>query len=668
MTASFMESDLLRSGLVPPDLDATETFDAFGGASRYRIPYYYPNGTPHPMMQRERLSNPLPDGGKYDQPKKEALVAAGHPESDATYPYLNRKILRNTTWAHLALSQTVRRWVLAEGEKKAVCIGKYCLRPAIGIGGCWNGVHVGKAGLPFLHPVLAAMIRAGDAVDVVLDADMFTNPNVNLAAGTLRRALLLHGAKPTFVLVPMHGGIDTWLLTIDPAQRAKAFDDLPRSPCNKGELRENYPLLYHVLGLPLTEKGKLCPTEDTAQKILERHERYKGQIWVEDTRDQMMESVTTGKPQAMTDNFAGREVAWIQAHVGQALPMSRFSTALYSLAAAPEHHRNAIHDYLRTLTWDGKPRVEEMFMRGWGADNTIYTRAIGRAWLLSAVARAMRPGCEMQTMLVLEGAQGIGKSRSLKLIGGEWYTETATKMDSKDFILEAHRSWLFDLAELGAYKFADFSFAKALLSTAIDMVRAPYARMAEIRPRRFVPVATTNEAEYLRDLTGNRRFWPMKCGAKIDLDWIAENRDQLFAEAKEQYAAGEAWWVDDAITAPIQNSRVVVDPWIDRIRGTLAQVTQTPPLVMKGASYYFVATYTILQSLDVPPAQANVGHYQRIKSLMHHYFSGWEHYQYDNTSKLIMVNGTLVDRARGYRKPETNAAPASNVINIAPQA
>jgi hypothetical protein len=659
---SFMDTDLARSGLVAADLHAVETVDGFTGASRYVIPYYYPNGARHPIMQRERLSNPPPGHGKYTQPERALLVAAGQPPYDATYPYLHPSI----PWANLIVTRAVRTWVLAEGEKKAVALLKFCLRPAIGIGGCWNGVYrENEDSIPLLHPVLAAIFQPGDIVEIVLDADMYTNRHVNLAAGTLRRALLLHGVTPVFVRVPMHGGVDTWLLPIDPLMRAAAFDALPRDRCDSGELRENHKLLCHYLDLPLSAKGKLIPNESAVMRVLEKHERYKGKIWVEDTSNTMMETVSTDAARGVTDAFCAAEAMWMQTHIdGMFLP-GRVTTGLSALTNNPAHHRNAIHDYVNSLRWDMQPRVEEMFMRGWGAPDNQYTRSVGRAWLLSAMARAFQPGCTVQTMLVLEGAQGIGKSRSLKALGGKWYAESATRMDSKDFILEAHRCWFFDLAELGAYKYADFAFAKALLSTAVDLTRAPYARNAEERPRRFVIVATTNEDEYLRDMTGNRRFWPIPC-TKIDMDWIVANRDQLMAEAKVQLDAGEVWWIPDAITSPVQDSRVVTDPWQDMIAALLVQAQQVPAINMRGQDVFFLPLATILSGLGVPASSLHSGHHHRVHAIIKKHFRDWTKARYANPNKPIMVCGTLQDTARGFYKP-THPSTASNVIQISPQ-
>lgn len=671
-SASFMDADLARSGLLAIDVASTESTDAFSGAQSYRLPYYFPNGVMHPGMFRQRLQSPAPGRGKYTQPTKEMLVAAGFPEHTATMPYLNPRIVGASTWESVVAAPATqgngKLYCLVEGEKKATAVGLFCGRLAIGIGGCANGCIKTPEGMPVLHPMLAEIFRPDDRVEIIFDADLHTNENVNLAAGTLRRALMIHGVRATFVLLPRNaGGIDDWLMGMPLANRVAAFESLPRAEFNRGELREDRVQLVTFLGVPIVD-GKVISNESAVAAVLNKHERYRDRLWVEDTTDIFYESVTDGKPRPLTDAFINREAMWVQKNVNHAFTVPRVTNAIRAVPADPAAHRNELHDYVNALTWDQTPRLEEMFIAGWGADDNPYTRAVGRAWMVGVMARAFRPGCEMQTMLVLEGAQGIGKSRSLKMIGGKWYVETATKMDSKDFVLEGHRSLLFDLAELGAYKFADFSFAKALLSTAVDVLRAPYARAAEPRPRRFVVVATTNETNYLRDLTGNRRFWPIAC-TKIDLDWIEKNRDQLFAEAKALLDASTPWWIPDAITNVAQATRLVHDPWEDLLRSVLMTATQAPPLQIGKQYYNFISSSALLKALGINDGQANSGHWMRLHALMTTYFPEWEKYFYNQPHKPISLHGALVTAARGFRTSYTSMSlPMNNIIPLTPPA
>jgi hypothetical protein len=673
---SFMDTDLARSGLVATDLSSIETPNPFAPTtSQYKIPYWLPDGTPHPFMYRERLEIPRPDRGKYNQPSKEQAIAAGRPETDTTYPYLNPFILQRRftsvqtglTWAQVRAIPPPhgdgKLFCLTEGEKKAVAVGLFCARLAIGIGGCYNGVVRAWDGSFDVHPALLEIIQAGDRVEVVFDADMRTNRNVEQAAGSLRRALVRRGIRVSFVVVPPTvKGIDDWLMAHSVQQRVAAYESLQRLTFDRGELQEDRPSLIAYLDLP-TNDDALITNEAAAGRVLDMHERYKDRIWIEDSEDMMYETVTSDTPQPVTDAFIDKQPKWFQAHINHSFSPAKIKNAFAALAADQHRHRNAIHAYVDSLKWDGVDRLESMFVRGWGAVDDPYTRAIGKAWLVGLVARVYRPGCDMQTMLILEGKQGIGKSRSLKALGGRWYVETTDKMDNKDFLLAAHRSLIFDLAELGAYKYADFAFVKGLLSTAVDLIRAPYGRKAEVKPRRFIIVGTTNEDLYLRDLTGNRRFWPIACGNKVDIDWIEANRDQLFAEAKVRLDAGAEWWVDDSLTLAVLDARIARDPWEDAIETVLLDVQRGAALVLNNVPYHFAPSEVLLRA--VSSGNNSSPNYARLHGLMKKMFPEWEPYHYVNPLKPINVGGVMKPSSRGFRIPVSIAQTVVTPIDAA---
>jgi len=677
---NFMDADLARSGLSPADLAASpkpNPFDPTGTSGAYTIPYWDLNGTMHPFMARTRLENKAGGRGKYDQPSKEDAARLGRDPHDVTLPYFNpfilHRIYQNTgmTWEQIgALTLPPGRGkllCLVEGEKKAAATGLFCGRLAIGIGGCNNGIVRDKNGLYAPHPELLRVAKPRDHIEIVFDADLRTNSNVELAAGSTRRAFLRYGISVSFVMVPKDAnGIDDWLVTIPLQERVRAFESLPRLTFDRGELMEDRDTLIAYLNLPTTDKGTLVCNESTARDVLNRHERYRGRVWVEDTSNLMMETVTEDKPRPITDAFIKKQTTWFQKKVNGSFSASKIENAIKTLPADDNRHRNETVEYIAALKWDGVPRLETMFIDHFAAEDTIYTRAIGKAWMLSVVARALRPGCESQNMLVLEGKQGIGKSRSMKALGGPWYIETTTAMDSKDFILEGHRSLIFDLAEMGSYKYSDFAFVKALLSTSMDVVRAPYGTVAEHRPRRFVCVGSTNEDLYLRDLTGNRRFWPIACGLngkKIDVERLTAIRDQLFAEAKVMLDAGAQWWVDDDITRAAQEQRVARDPWQDSLESVLDAAKALPPAIhIGGVPHHFVAAQTLLHEMPTGGSKHS-GHYQHLSMLMKKCHSEWEPYQYDNPLKPLSVVGTLKAKIRGYKMPVGNgqvlAAPTA---------
>jgi predicted P-loop ATPase len=157
----------------------------------------------------------------------------------------------------------------------------------------------------------------------------------------------------------------------------------------------------------------------------------------------------------------------------------------------------------------------------------------------------MEPGCKVDTMLVLEGPQGLKKSSALRtLFGPEFFTDEVASVDSKDAAMQIQGVWCAELAEMHAMTKAEANRIKEWLSRQVDRYRPPYGRTVVNAPRRSVVVGTINpEGGYLRDPTGGRRFWPVECRG-IDIDALRTDRDQLWAEAVAAYRAREQWWLE----------------------------------------------------------------------------------------------------------------------------
>ncbi len=174
--------------------------------------------------------------------------------------------------------------------------------------------------------------------------------------------------------------------------------------------------------------------------------------------------------------------------------------------------RNAVHpvrEYLDSLTWDGEKRVEMLLIRCLGAENTPYTRAVTRITMESAVARIYDPGCKIDTMLVLIGDQGCGKSETVKRLGGEWASDTITVLQGKEAYEQLQGSWIIEMAELAAMKKVDIEAIKHFISKREDRYRPAFGHYVQTYKRQCIFIGTTNEAEFLRDATGNRRFLPV---------------------------------------------------------------------------------------------------------------------------------------------------------------
>jgi predicted P-loop ATPase len=231
--------------------------------------------------------------------------------------------------------------------------------------------------------------------------------------------------------------------------------------------------------------------------------------------------------------------------------------------AARDRSYHPVRAYLESLSWDGEPRAQIWLADYVGATAAPpYLSAIGRKFLISAVARIFNPGCQADHTLVLEGPQDIGKSRTARTLAVDraWFTDDMPDIHSKDAALQLCGRWIIELAELAAVRRAELEGVKAYLTRPIDVFRPPYGRRTVSVPRQCVFVATTNEVHYLRDPTGNRRFWPVRCG-RIDLAALEHDRDQLWAEAVSAFRASEAWHLtpeETALASEEQRERVLV--------------------------------------------------------------------------------------------------------------
>ena len=259
------------------------------------------------------------------------------------------------------------------------------------------------------------------------------------------------------------------------------------------------------------------------------------------TRPLPWDAAGEAAPRPWTDGDDVRAAEWLQRRELNVTPMI-VSRSVGAVAREITVH--PVRDYLGALTWDGVPRIETWACRYLGAEDTAFNRSVGALWLISAVARIFRPGVKADHMLVLEGPQGARKSTALKILAGEdWFTDELPDLGSKDAAMHMQGVWIIEIAELDAIGRAEVSRIKAFLTRTTDRFRPPYGRYTIEVPRQCVFAGTVNPDTYLRDETGNRRFWPVRCGT-IDIDALARDRDQLWAEAVARFRAGAIWWLD----------------------------------------------------------------------------------------------------------------------------
>lgn len=253
-------------------------------------------------------------------------------------------------------------------------------------------------------------------------------------------------------------------------------------------------------------------------------------------------------------------------HNGVGISVDVAQTAIEAVAQDNTFH--PVRDYLDGLEWDGCARLRSWLSDYLGAKQTTFAEAVGTRFLISAVARIKQPGCKSDTMLVLEGKQGVGKSKVVKALGAPWFSDELADFGSKDASMQMRSIWLMEVPELDAMSRAEVTKVKAFLSRSTDRFRPPYGRRVIEAPRQCVLIGTTNAETYLKDETGGRRFWPIVVG-NIDLGGLAAIRDQLWAEATALYRDGGVWWLDDpnllSEAERIQSERLVEDPWAAKI-------------------------------------------------------------------------------------------------------
>lgn len=283
---------------------------------------------------------------------------------------------------------------------------------------------------------------------------------------------------------------------------------------------------------------------------------------------------------AIQDRDYSEAVMWLESR-GMTPKASNIAAVIQTVA---EHAAfDPLRDYLNGLVWDRKPRVAKWLSYYLGVEHCDYAETVGRCWLVSSVARGLRPGCKVDTMPILEGPQGALKSTAIrKLYGDRFFTDGLSDIGSKDAKMEMQGVWGLEVAEMQKFNAAETNEVKKFLTQQTDRFRPPYGRSVIEAPRRVVLCGTINPEgnAYLRDPTGARRFWPVVVG-KLDLDAIEADRDQLWAEAVTMFKAGEKWWVQDEhleVVKAEQEKRTDVDVWLDIIapflktRNVVAQI------------------------------------------------------------------------------------------------
>jgi hypothetical protein len=300
-----------------------------------------------------------------------------------------------------------------------------------------------------------------------------------------------------------------------------------------------------------------------------------------------------------------RTAAWLAQVYGLVVSSIQVLEAVEMVARESPVH--PVREYLQGLTWDGTPRLAHWLIDHAGVEDTEYTRAVSQFFLRAMVKRVMEPGCKFDYCLVLEGSEGLRKSSLAMLLGGPWFSDTDLDLTHKDSMAALQGKWLHEFSEMDSVTRAEAAKQKSFLSRQVDEFRPVYGRRQISCPRQSVFVGTTNEDEYIKAGQGARRFWPVRVPREIDINALREARDQLFAEAMQDYLAGLPCAPDSEMQRelfrPVQSRRVVQESMIDALHDwVLEPGADELTRRMANASCFSLAD-AALRGLHISPAQ-----------------------------------------------------------------
>lgn len=324
------------------------------------------------------------------------------------------------------------------------------------------------------------------------------------------------------------------------------------------------------MGLDIKDNGKeIYATESNIMKIFMQSELSK-MVWLDTFHHKIfVKSPGSDEAEEIKDSHATELLIYVQEKFGiYNLAIEKFEKTMAYYAET--NKKNEVLEWMDSLKWDGKPRIDGFFPKYMRASDPVdYLNLVSRYFWCSMVSRIYKPGRKADAMVILEGKQGAYKSTACEVIGGKWFKEIHEKIGSADFKLSLKGAMLGEMSELTSMikSNAKVEQIKGTLSSRMDEFRAPYGRHFQTTPRQCVFIGTTNADNYLGDETGGRRFMPVRC-QDIDIEAIKRDRDQLFAEAIER--RHESWHdLPSDLTAAQQDMRFSEDSWMESIEDWL---------------------------------------------------------------------------------------------------
>jgi predicted P-loop ATPase len=534
--------------------------------------------------------------------------------------------------------------LITEGEFKAMatwrCSNYESDSPrfvSCSVAGVWNyrgttGKTVGPNGdrrdVKGIIPDLERFAWKGRRVIIAYDADAERNPMVRAARWQLITILIERGAAVGILEWPFEDGkgIDDWLAKVGAchvlAEIAKiTFDDW------RARLLRN-------------DTGKLVACYENAALLLENSPEWAGVL----AYNQFTGGYIIRKPapapiaaqvgQEVEDHFDTEVVRWLERKGVMARP-EMVRRVVDAWARRNPYH--PILEYLDSIPlWDGVKRIGTWLIDYCGVESSDeqpngFAMVAGEKFLISAVARVLAPGCKVDTILVLEGLQGTFKSMVPRILAGdEYFSDRLGEMGSRDASMQLRGIWIMELSELDALNRVETSRAKSFLSQQTERFRLPYGHRIVENKRQCVFVGTTNSDTWLKDETGGRRYWPVRCRS-IHVDQLKDDRDQLWAEALAAYRSGKSWWLEDRtmIEEAIeeQRGRFAEDVWQEKVIAFAEERARRSETGDDGrhAPRGYTAIPEILDRLGIEMAKQDQAAANRIARCLK--AGGWERFQ-----------------------------------------
>ncbi len=618
-----------------------------GDLSGILIPNLAPWNTSYVREYRGRLDSPpleyrtdgtVREAGKYIQPPERRNIVYFPPGLPPG-----------------ALEEIALPVVVAEGEFKALALWRLANHASdsprfipIAIAGVWNfrgtiGKEPGPKGdrrdVKGIIPDIEKIAWKGRRVILAFDADAEQNPSVRAARWKLTSALTERGALVGTLewSITEGKGIDDRLAMMGPE---RVLADIAAVEFGDWHTR-----------LIRSEAGSMLPCYDNVALFLENSPEWAGVLGYNEftggysVLKPAPAPITAETGQEIEDHFDTELVRWLERKRLMVKP--ELVRRVVDLIA----RRNSYHpvrDYLESLPpWDGVRRIDSWLIDYCGVESSDeepsrYAMAVGEKFLVSAVKRILEPGAKCDSMLVLEGAQGIGKSTVPRILaGGDWFSDKLSEIGSKDASMQLRGIWIMELGELEALNRAELAQAKMFMSQQIERFRLPYGRRIVQVPRQCVFMGTTNSDAWMKDETGGRRFWPVRCH-RIDLEGLKRDRNQLWAEALIRCRSGASWWLDDQeiIKDAIeeQRGRYMEDVWHAKVIEHAEAIAGNQGSGLKAGT---VSIPEILHLLGVGLAKQDQTAANRVSRCLRS--EQWERRHI----------GSRSDREWRYRKPKT---------------